>query len=100
MAGSKLDDEARDLALGAIPQWSYDPAAQGIRRSFRFADFASAFAFMSHVAILAEKADHHPEWFNVYSRVDVLLTTHDAGGLSLRDIELAKVIDAVAAIDC
>jgi 4a-hydroxytetrahydrobiopterin dehydratase len=62
----------------------------------RFADFAEAFGFMSRVAILAEKADHHPEWFNVYNRVEILLTTHDAGGLSRRDVDLASAIDAIA----
>jgi len=61
----------------------------------RFGDFAEAFGFMTRVAILAEKADHHPEWFNVYNRVDILLTTHDAGGLSQRDVNLATAIDAI-----
>ena len=96
MAVSKLDDEARAVALGGLPHWGYDVEAQGIRRSLRFGDFTEAFAFMTRIAILAEKADHHPEWFNVYSRVDILLTTHDAGGLSQRDIDLAKQIDAIA----
>ncbi len=92
---SKLDDAARVEALGALPLWAYDVEAKGIRRTVRFTDFAEAFAFMTHVAILAEKADHHPEWFNVYNRVEILLTTHDAGGLSRRDIELATAIDAI-----
>jgi 4a-hydroxytetrahydrobiopterin dehydratase len=94
MAVSKLDDAERALALSNLPLWAYDVEAQGVRRSFSFPDFGTAFGFMSHVAILAEKADHHPEWFNVYNRVDILLTTHDAGGLSQRDIDLAKKIDA------
>lgn len=93
----KLDDADRAMALSNLPLWTYDAEALGIRRSIRFADFGAAFAFMTHVAILAEKADHHPEWFNVYSRVDILLTTHDAGGLSQRDIDLANQIDAIAA---
>jgi 4a-hydroxytetrahydrobiopterin dehydratase len=97
MAVSKLDDEAREAALLALPLWKYDEAAGGIRRQLRFADFASAFGFMTQVAILAEKADHHPEWFNVYNRVDILLITHDAGGLSQRDIDLALAIDAIVA---
>lgn len=97
MTVSKFDDAGRALALSNLPLWVYDAEAQGIRRSIRFADFGAAFAFMTHVAILAEKADHHPEWFNVYSRVDILLTTHDAGGLSQRDIDLANQIDAIAA---
>jgi 4a-hydroxytetrahydrobiopterin dehydratase len=95
MAVSKLDDEARKAALISLPLWKYDEAAGGIRRQLRFADFASAFGFMVHVAILAEKADHHPEWFNVYNRVEIMLTTHDAGGLSIRDIDLALAIDAI-----
>jgi 4a-hydroxytetrahydrobiopterin dehydratase len=96
MAVSKLDDEARTVALRDLPLWVYDAEAQGIRRSLRFADFGAAFGFMTHVAILAEKADHHPEWSNVYNRVEILLTTHDAGGLSKRDIDLATQIDAIA----
>lgn len=96
MTVSKLDDAARAEALGSLPLWAYDAEAQGIRRTVRFADFGAAFAFMTHVAILAEKADHHPEWFNVYNRVEILLTTHDAGGLSERDIKLATQIDAIA----
>lgn len=96
MAVSKLDDEARAVALGNLAHWTYDHEAQGIRRTLRFSDFAEAFGFMARVAIVAEKADHHPEWFNVYNRVDILLTTHDAGGLSQRDIDLAGVIDSMA----
>jgi 4a-hydroxytetrahydrobiopterin dehydratase len=96
MAVSKLDDAARAAALNALSHWNYDSDALGIRRTLRFADFAEAFGFMTRVAILAEKADHHPEWFNVYNRVEILLTTHDAGGLSQRDIDLAAQIDAIA----
>jgi len=95
MTVQPLDDAARENALSKLPEWAFDAAAGGIRREFTFADFASAFAFMSHVAILAEKADHHPEWSNVYNRVNILLTTHDAGGLSHRDIDLAAQIDAI-----
>lgn len=97
MSVTRLDDTARNRALKQLTQWQYDVDAKGIRRSFRFSDFAAAFGFMTHVAILAEKADHHPEWFNVYNRVDILLTTHDAGGLSERDIELAAKIDTISA---
>jgi 4a-hydroxytetrahydrobiopterin dehydratase len=97
MTVSKLDDAARAMMLRELPLWSYDPEVQGIRRTVRFADFGAAFAFMTHVAIIAEKADHHPEWFNVYNRVEILLTTHDAGGLSKRDIDLANAIDAIMA---
>lgn len=94
---SPLDDAARNAAMELLPQWTYDADAKGIRRILRFADFAEAFGFMTRVAILAEKADHHPEWFNVYNRVEILLTTHDAGGLSQRDIDLASKIDVIAA---
>jgi 4a-hydroxytetrahydrobiopterin dehydratase len=96
MTVAMLDDSARALALNSLPHWEYDRDARGIRRTFAFTDFAEAFAFMTRVAILAEKADHHPEWFNVYNRVEILLTTHDAGGLSERDISLAKAIDGFA----
>jgi 4a-hydroxytetrahydrobiopterin dehydratase len=96
MAVSKLDGEEKAVALGNLPHWNYDTDAQGIRRNMCFSDFAEAFGFMTRVAILAEKADHHPEWFNVYNRVEILLTTHDAGGLSQRDIDLAAAIDAIA----
>lgn len=96
MSVRELDEGERIAALAALPLWTYDADARGIRRSFRFANFAEAFGFMSRVAILAEKADHHPEWFNVYNRVEILLTTHDAGGLSKRDIALASTIEGFA----
>ena len=96
MSVSKLDDQAREQALQDLPHWTYDESAQGIRRNLTFRDFADAFGFMTRVAIVAEKADHHPEWFNVYNRVEILLTTHDAGGLSQRDIDLAKAIEGFA----
>ncbi len=95
MQVSRLDDAARAAVLAQLPQWTYDDDAKGIRRNLRFSDFAEAFGFMTRVAILAEKADHHPEWFNVYNRVEILLTTHDAGGLSQRDVDLALAIDAI-----
>lgn len=91
-----LDDAARGAALVKLPEWVYDADACGIRRTFRFDDFAAAFAFMTRIAILAEKADHHPEWFNVYNRVEILLTTHDVDGLSQRDIDLATAIEKFA----
>ena len=96
MAVEQLDDATRAEALSALVHWNYDPDAKGIKRELSFGDFAAAFAFMTRVAILAEKADHHPEWSTVYNRVTILLTTHDAGGLSQRDIDLAKAIDAFA----
>ncbi len=94
MAVQLLDESQRDAALKQLQDWHYDAAATGIRRKFTFTDFAEAIGFMMRVAVLAEKADHHPEWFNVYNRVDILLTTHDVGGLSKRDIELAAAINA------
>jgi 4a-hydroxytetrahydrobiopterin dehydratase len=93
MAVQLLDARSREAALSKLPEWTYDEVARGIRRSFRFSDFAAAFAFMTRIAILAEKADHHPEWSNVYNRVEILLTTHDVDGLSARDIDLATAID-------
>lgn len=92
---SELDDKNRENALSNLTDWTYEADKKGIRRIIKFDNFISAFGFMSKVAILAEKADHHPEWFNVYSTVDILLTTHDANGLSQRDIDLAAQIDAL-----
>ena len=91
----RLTESERDVALARIPDWTFDPGADAIRRDFRFPTFVHAFGFMTKVALLAEKADHHPEWFNVYNRVEILLTTHDAGGLSQRDIDMATAIDAM-----
>ncbi|CAA9510964.1 MAG: Pterin-4-alpha-carbinolamine dehydratase [uncultured Sphingomonadaceae bacterium] len=93
---ARLTGEERARALAELPRWTLDAERDGIRRSFRFADFGAAWAFMTRVALAAEKADHHPEWSNVYNRVDILLTTHDANGLSARDVALAKLIDAYA----
>lgn len=96
MTIARLTAAEREAALATLPGWSHDATRDAIRRRFRFAGFAEAFAFMTRVALAAEKADHHPEWSNAYDRVDVLLTTHDAGGLSTRDVALARVIDAAA----
>ena len=93
----KLTDEEREEALAALPGWEFDPKRNGIARSFRFRDFSEAFAFMTRVALEAEKADHHPDWSNVWNRVDILLTTHSAGGLTRRDLDLARRIDKMAA---
>jgi 4a-hydroxytetrahydrobiopterin dehydratase len=87
----KLDAGARAALSAELPLWTLE--GEHLKRSFKFADFVDAFGFMARVALLAEKADHHPEWFNVYNRVDVALTTHDAGGLSARDVKLAQAID-------
>jgi len=91
----RLDPAARTNALAALPNWTHDATRDAITRQFKFDDFCAAFAFMTQVALHAEKADHHPEWSNVYNRVDILLTTHDAGGLSARDVALAKRIDSL-----
>ncbi|OYU15153.1 MAG: 4a-hydroxytetrahydrobiopterin dehydratase [Alphaproteobacteria bacterium PA4] len=87
----KLDEAAIAAALATVPGWTRN--GDGIERRYVFGDFAAAFGFMARVALLAEKADHHPEWSNVYNRVDIRLTTHDAGGLSSRDFSLARAID-------
>lgn len=88
-----LSQEERAHALDRLDEWDYDEARDALTRSFSFDDFSQAFAFMTRVALLAEKADHHPEWSNVWNRVDILLTTHDAGGLSERDVKMARAID-------
>lgn len=90
----KLDDAARDEALAGLRGWTFDAGRGGISRRFRFADFAEAWAFMTRVALLAERSDHHPEWSNVWNRVDMFLTTHDAGGISQRDVDFARTIDS------
>ena len=90
-----LDAAARTALPGTLPEWTLVQGRDAIRRQFRFADFSAAWAFMSRVALLAEKLDHHPEWSNVYNKVDVVLTTHDAGGLSARDVALAQAMDAL-----
>ncbi|MEE4660772.1 MAG: 4a-hydroxytetrahydrobiopterin dehydratase [Halieaceae bacterium] len=87
-----LEESEIRSALADVPAWERD--GDRIRREFSFSSFVEAFGFMSSVALLAEKADHHPEWRNVYNRVVIELTTHDAGGLSERDFALARAIDA------
>jgi 4a-hydroxytetrahydrobiopterin dehydratase len=91
----QLSDAERAEALDGLADWDYDEARDAITRRFMFHDFVEAFGFMTRVALLAEKADHHPEWSNVWNRVDILLTTHDAGGLSQRDVELAEAIEGL-----
>lgn len=91
----QLDENERVAALDALGEWDFDDGRDAITRQFLFVDFSEAFAFMTRVALLAEQQDHHPEWSNVWNRVDILLTTHDAGGLSARDVKLAKAIDAL-----
>ncbi len=92
----QLNEAQREAALAALPEWEYDAQKGGIKRTFTFSNFVEAFGFMTSAALQAEKADHHPEWFNVYNRVEILLTTHDADGLSQRDIDLAGKFDALA----
>lgn len=91
----KLNEDACTALLARFPEWIHEPKRDAITRQFKFDDFAQAFGFMASVAILAEKMDHHPEWSNVYNRVDILLTTHDADGLSERDAKLAEAIEAL-----
>ena len=95
MAIEKLSRKERETLLPALDGWSLTDDEDAIEKTFEFGDFVEAWGFMSRVAILAEKADHHPEWFNVYNRVEITLTTHDADGLSKRDVDLAKAIDAL-----
>ncbi len=87
----RLTDAEIDAALATLPGWTR--VGDGLERSYRFADFVAAFAFMTRVALLAEKADHHPEWSNVYNKVEVRLTTHDAGGITGKDVALAGAMD-------
>jgi 4a-hydroxytetrahydrobiopterin dehydratase len=92
----RLSAEARKSALQGIPGWSEVSGREAIARTFTFKDFNEAFGFMSRAALVAEKNDHHPEWRNVYRTVEVLLSTHDAGGVTQRDIDLAKAMNAIA----
>ena len=92
----KLSATARADALAALANWREVDGRDAITRAFKFADFNTAWGFMTRVAMKAEQMDHHPEWFNVYSTVEVTLSTHDCGGLSEKDIALATFIDSVA----
>jgi 4a-hydroxytetrahydrobiopterin dehydratase len=94
MAG-KLADEARGKLLAELQGWSVVPGRDAITKAFKFKDFNAAFGFMTRVAMMAEKMDHHPEWSNVYNKVEITLSTHSAGGLTELDIRLAKFIDLV-----
>src|SRR6476660_7254240 len=93
---AKLTGKARSDALATLKGWSEVQGRDAIQKSLKFADFNQAWGFMARVALAAEKADHHPEWTNVYNRVEIVLSTHDAGGLSDKDVALAKVIDSAA----
>jgi 4a-hydroxytetrahydrobiopterin dehydratase len=92
----KLDAASRAKAFAELPDWREVPGRDAIAKKFVFKDFNEAFAFMTRVAMLAEKMDHHPEWSNVYRTVEVTLATHDAGGVTENDIAMAKAMDAYA----
>ena len=92
----KLSEAARAEALAALPDWSPVEGRDAICRTLAFKSFNQAWGFMNRVALAAEKLDHHPEWFNVYNRVEITLSTHDCGGLSERDLKLARFIDKAA----
>lgn len=94
----KLSTEERTAALQVLQMsgWAHDADRDAIRKTFKFKDFITAWAWMSAIAIIAEKMNHHPEWSNVYSKVVVTLTTHDADGLTQLDLDLARKMDAVA----
>ena len=91
----QLTENEREWALAGLPEWTLRDDKLAIVRRYKFADFSEAFAFMTRVALIAEKRDHHPEWANVYNWVEITLTTHDAGGLSQRDVDMAGAIDAL-----
>lgn len=91
-----LAADARDVALRRIQGWSPVPGRDALTRTFVFGDFSEAFGFMARVALAAERLNHHPEWTNVWNRVEITLSTHDAGGLTRLDVELAEAIDRAA----
>jgi 4a-hydroxytetrahydrobiopterin dehydratase len=97
MTRQKLDSTAVAEKLAAVSGWSIDAGETALSRSFSFKDFSEAFGFMTRAALVAEKLDHHPEWKNVYKTVDVRLTTHDAGGLTGLDFDMAAAMDKIAA---
>lgn len=92
----RMSEDERSAALARIPAWTPVEGRDAVTRDFTFADFSAAFGWMTRVALMAEKMDHHPEWTNVYNRVAVTLSTHDAGGLTERDIRLAEAMDRLA----
>ncbi|MFM9941509.1 MAG: 4a-hydroxytetrahydrobiopterin dehydratase [Hyphomicrobiaceae bacterium] len=95
MAG-RLSDAEKTAGLAKLPAWNLVAGRDAITRRYTFKDFSAAFGFMTRSALVAEKLNHHPEWFNVWNRVDVTLSTHDAGGLTKLDLELAAAMDAIA----
>lgn len=92
----RLTDAARTAALAGLSGWTLASGREAIQKTFKFKDFSEAFGFMTRAALAAESLNHHPEWSNVWNRVDVVLTTHDAGGLTQLDVELAKTMDRLA----
>jgi 4a-hydroxytetrahydrobiopterin dehydratase len=92
----KLDEAARKDMAARLPQWRMSEGRDAITRTFTFRDFNAAFGFMTRAALVAERMNHHPEWFNVWNRVEVTLSTHDAGGLTERDLKLAEAMDRIA----
>jgi 4a-hydroxytetrahydrobiopterin dehydratase len=94
--GGKLTTSARAAALAQLPGWTETRAGGAIARTFTFRDFSEAFGFMTQVALAAEKLDHHPEWLNIYRTVEVTLSTHDAGGVTARDVALAVIMNRIA----
>lgn len=97
MAAKPINPESLDASVAALDGWVSADDRKAISRAFKFADFNAAFGFMTRVALAAEKLDHHPEWSNVWNKVDIRLTTHDTGGLSDLDLRLAAQIDQIAA---
>ncbi|MBX4869006.1 4a-hydroxytetrahydrobiopterin dehydratase [Rhizobium bangladeshense] len=97
MKGEKLERAAAEAQLADLKGWALNDAASSISKTFKFSNFIEAFGFMTEAAITAEKLNHHPEWFNVYSKVEVTLNTHDAGGLTELDFKLAKAMEKAAA---
>ncbi|MDF1687651.1 MAG: 4a-hydroxytetrahydrobiopterin dehydratase [Parvibaculaceae bacterium] len=93
---TSLKDTERTQALATLQGWKEIEGRDAIQKTFKFVDFSEAFGFMCRIALEAERTDHHPEWFNVYNKVDVTLTTHDANGITYRDIELAQKMDVIA----
>ena len=96
MSLEKLSPEAIEQELVGLPGWTLREDGTTISQSFRFRNFSQAFGFMTECALVAERMNHHPEWFNVYSRVDVTLTTHDAGGVTEKDVKLARAMNRAA----
>ena len=97
MAPTRATEDEITANLRALPGWARVEGCPAISKRFTWADFSEAWGFMSRVALLAEQMNHHPEWFNVWNRVDITLSTHDVGGLSMNDVEMALLMDRIAA---